>query len=158
AIPKLQALRGRLHEWVTAHLDELAEAEPEMPVEDRAADVWEPLVAIAEAAGGDWPARARKACQLIVGDADDPEDGTAGERLLADLHAVFGAAVFLYSATITGRLVELEEAPWAEWRRPDKSAGPINARALAGLLKPWGIRSRNGREDGTGKVAKGYYA
>lgn len=158
AIPKLQGLRDRLQMWVTAHRDELADAEPEMPVEDRAADVWESLVAIADAAGGDWPDRARKACRALAGAAEDPEDGTIGERLLADLRPVFGTAGFLYSATIIDRLAEVDEAPWAEWRRPDRSSGPITARALAGLLKPWGIRSRNGREDGTGSVGKGYYA
>ena len=34
----------------------------------------------------------------------------------------------------------------------------INARGLAALLKLWGVRSRNGREHGTGDVGKGYYA
>jgi hypothetical protein len=34
----------------------------------------------------------------------------------------------------------------------------INTRGLAALLKPWGVRSRNGREHGTGDAGKGYYA
>jgi len=36
-------------------LAKLADAEPVMPLEDRAADVWEPLIAIADLAGGEWP-------------------------------------------------------------------------------------------------------
>jgi len=48
-------------EAVRAHMDQLREAEPDMPVEDRPADTWEPLIAVADLAGGDWPARARKA-------------------------------------------------------------------------------------------------
>jgi hypothetical protein len=32
-----------------------------MPLEDRAADTWEPLIAIADLAGDGWPARARTA-------------------------------------------------------------------------------------------------
>ena len=158
AVPKLRALRASLHEWVDLLADELARAEPDLPAEDRAADVWEPLVAIADAAGGDWPDRARKACQELTGAASDAEDGTAGERLLADLRGVFGAAGFLYSATIAERLAAIEEAPWAEWRRAGTAREPINGRGLAALLKPWGIRSRNGREDGTGPVGKGYYS
>ena len=63
AVPQLRGVRDRLHAWVDAEHHRLADAEPELPAEDRAADVWEPLVAIADAAGGDWPARARKACQ-----------------------------------------------------------------------------------------------
>lgn len=158
AVPKLRALRARLHDWVGLHAGQLAHAEPDLPAEDRAADVWEPLVAIADAAGGDWPDRARKACQELTGAAGDAEDGTAGERLLADLRGVFGSAGFLYSATIAERLAAIEEAPWAEWRRTGTTREAINGRGLAALLKPWGIRSRNGREDGTGSVGKGYYA
>jgi hypothetical protein len=158
AVPQLRALRTRLHSWVQAHSGELAEAEPDLPAEDRAADVWEPLVAIADAAGGDWPDRARKACQALGGSTADPRDGTAGERLLADLRSVFGSATFLYSATITSQLAAVDEAPWAEWRRTGTGRERINARGLADLLKSWGIRSRNGREHGTGPVGKGYYA
>jgi Protein of unknown function (DUF3631) len=57
-------LRLGLAEWSTAVADDLADSWPEMPlgVEDRPADVWEPLLAIADAAGGDWPKRAREAC------------------------------------------------------------------------------------------------
>lgn len=156
-VPQLRALRDRLHEWVTAQCDVLAEAEPDLPAEDRAADVWEPLAAIADVAGGDWPGRARKACQALAGE-EDSRDGTAGERLLADLQTIFGAASFLYSATLTAALAKIEEAPWAEWRRTGMGREPINARGLADLLRSWRIKSRNGREDGTGNVAKGYYA
>lgn len=158
AVPVLNELRGRLHKWVLAQHDGLAHAEPDLPAEDRAADVWEPLVAIADAAGGDWPERARQACKVIAGAAEDPRDGTAAERLLADMKAIFGDATFLYSATIARRLAEIEEAPWAEWRRAGSGREPINGRGLADLLRPWGIRSRNGREGGTGSVGKGYYA
>jgi hypothetical protein len=95
-----------------------------LPAEDRAADVWEPLVAIADLAGGDWPGRARKACKALTGAADDPQDGTVGERLLADLRDIFGnaGAGFLYSATIIDRLAAIEEAPRAEWRRVGAAA------------------------------------
>jgi Protein of unknown function (DUF3631) len=41
---------------------------PEMPdgIEDRNADVWEALIAIADLAGGDWPERARRAAVALV--------------------------------------------------------------------------------------------
>ena len=58
--PALRALRDRLHNWVRAHIDILAKAEPDLPVEDRAADTWEPLIIVAGLAGGDWPDRARR--------------------------------------------------------------------------------------------------
>lgn len=77
-------------EAVRAHMDQLREAEPDMPVEDRAADTWEPLIAVAELAGGDWPARARKAALALR--AEDDTDTTVGARLLGDLRDVFGGA------------------------------------------------------------------
>ncbi|HKH54183.1 MAG TPA: DUF3631 domain-containing protein [Propionibacteriaceae bacterium] len=41
---------------------------PEMPagVDDRSADLWEPMLAIAELAGGDWPQRHRGPGQRAV--------------------------------------------------------------------------------------------
>ena len=86
----LKQLGVRLGEWVRAHLDELSDAEPDMPVEDRAADTWEPLIALADLAGADWPARARKAAIALT--AEDDTDTTLGARLLADLRDVFGDA------------------------------------------------------------------
>ena len=50
--PALAQLKTQLHAWVRGHLDELESAAPELPVEDRAADTWEPLVAIADPAAG----------------------------------------------------------------------------------------------------------
>ena len=53
-----------------AHLAELESAEPAMPLEDRAADTWEPLIAVADLAGGDWPALARHAAVALTADRD----------------------------------------------------------------------------------------
>lgn len=153
SIPPLQDLRARLAAWVQDQLDNLADTEPELPVEDRAADTWEPLAAIADAAGWDWPERARAACRALTGTAA-PEDGTNGERLLADLRTVFEGTHFLYLGSIVDRLSEIEEAPWSDWYRGE----PIGSRALAKLLKPYGIASRTGREGGTGESKRGYYA
>ena len=51
-------IRSRLASWIAPHLDGLADDRPELPaaLDDRAADGWEPLLAIADRAGGDWPA------------------------------------------------------------------------------------------------------
>jgi hypothetical protein len=150
AVPPLHELRDELHGWVVGLRDELADAEPDLPVEDRAADVWEPLVAIADAAGGDWPARARTACTTLTEDTTTPDDGTAGERLLADLHGVFGDAEALWTTTILEQLHGLEEAPWGDWYGRE-----LTARDLARLLRPWGVSSRNVRT--AEGQAKGYH-
>ena len=51
------ALRDRLAKWAEHVRELVTDAWPEMPdgVTDRPADVWEPLLAVADAAGGDWP-------------------------------------------------------------------------------------------------------
>ena len=100
----LKELGGHLGTWVRAHLDELREAEPDMPVEDRAADSWEPLIAIADLAGGDWPARARKAATALT--AEDDTDTSLGARLLADLRDVFGDADKLMHRDDPGRAAQ----------------------------------------------------
>ena len=56
-----------------------ADVPDELPV--RAADAWEPLLAIADAAGGTWPARARKAALILHADhADDDSLGLQDAR------------------------------------------------------------------------------
>ena len=74
-----------------ASMSQLAGVWPEMPagVEDRDADVWEALLAVADAAGGDWPKRARAAAVALVAQSKESTP-SLGIRLLADLRTVFG--------------------------------------------------------------------
>jgi hypothetical protein len=151
--PGLHALRERLAAWVGEVSDYLTDAAPDMPVEDRAADTWEPLVAVADEADGDWPDRARKAAEVMTAaETERDDDGSTGVRLLADLRSIFGNANGLRTDTILERLCELDEAPWGDWygRR-------LDARTLAKLLRRYGVKSRDVREDGTGPNRKGYY-
>jgi hypothetical protein len=143
----LRELGEYLREWVRAHVDELRDAEPDMPVEDRAADTWEPLIAVADLAGGDWPARARKAAIVLT--AEDDADTSLGARLLADLRDVFGSADKLHGETILAALHKISEAPWADY-----FGHPLNARDLARLLKPYGVSATDVRIDGATK--RGY--
>ncbi|MFB7620814.1 DUF3631 domain-containing protein, partial [Kitasatospora sp. NPDC056181] len=100
------ALRDRLAAWADTIRERIEGAWPEMPdgVTDRPADVWEPLLAVADAAGGHWPARARAACLELVNAAKANDKGSVGIRLLADLRTVFDGAERLTSATIIERL------------------------------------------------------
>jgi len=64
------ALRDDLAAWVSVIQAGLADVWPDLPagIEDRNADIWEPLLAIADAAGGHWPERARcSACSACSG-------------------------------------------------------------------------------------------
>ena len=153
--PSLHGLRDRLHVWVEDVMPDLAVHEPDSPVDDRAADVWESILCVADVAGGEWPDRARAACKAAADVQDSPD--TAGEELLADVRRVFQQGErFLYSTALIDRLTRLPDAPWSEWRRGGRE--PINQRGLASLLHPFGVRPRNGRQGPGGSVRKGYYA
>ncbi len=143
----LRVLGERLGEWTRAHMDDLSKAEPDMPVEDRAADTWEPLIVVADVAGGDWPARARRAALALT--AEDDSDTTLGARLLADLRDVFGDRDAMHGETILGALHGIPEAPWGDY-----FGRPMNARDMAKLLKPYIVSSTDVKVDGVNK--KGY--
>ena len=78
-----------------ADLTALERAEPAMPVEDRAADTWEPLVVVADYAGGSWPDRARTAVLTLTGDRDFAS--AVASRVLT-LEAASGIALPLLQA------------------------------------------------------------
>ena len=66
--PEGQSLRDRLADWLEPQDDHIAASRPALPdeLDDRAQDCWEPLLAIADLAGGDWPDRARAAAILTL--------------------------------------------------------------------------------------------
>lgn len=152
AIGPLHDLRAQLHAWMRSHVEQLEEAEPDLPVQDRAADVWEPLVAVADLAGGTWPDRARSACVALTGGPEAGREDDPAGRLLADLRDIFDGtqADKLPTATILDRLAALDEAPWASWHRGQ----PLNARGLAGLLRPYNVTSHTIRVGA--ETSKGY--
>jgi hypothetical protein len=64
--PEALPIRCDASSWAAAHLDKLSTAEPSLPEEldDRAQDIIEPLLAIADEVGGEWPEHPRRAGQL----------------------------------------------------------------------------------------------
>jgi hypothetical protein len=103
---------------------------------DRAADAWEPLIAIADAAGGIWPARARRAA--IVLHASRAQDDSLGLRLLSDLRLIFDArgAERISTADLITALQADEEGPWGSERTP------LTPHRLGRLLNPYEIASK----------------
>jgi hypothetical protein len=127
------------------HVPQLVAARPELPetLGDRAADSWEPLFAIADLAGGEWPARARDAAVELSARARS-DDESRGPLLLADIWNVFEArpeARHLATKVLIEGLCENEEAPWATWHK----GAPISPRALGRLLKAFDIHSKSVR-------------
>jgi hypothetical protein len=114
-----EMLREALAEWVREVADDLTDAWPDLPdvISDRAADVWEPLLAMADAAGGQWPQRARLAAVALVAQAAE-RPATLGVRLLGDLRDIFKRRGLdqLPTDTILDDLHNIDESPWADLR------------------------------------------
>jgi hypothetical protein len=147
-----QPLREALEAWADSIRGDLLDVWPEMPpgIEDRNADVWEALLAVADAAGGQWPERARVAAVTLVTLAGD-RPGTLGLQLLTDVHTVFtqNAAEQMFTTDLLEQLVRLDESPWGDLR-----GKPIDARGLAKRLKGYEVDSTSVRIGE--RVAKGY--
>jgi len=135
------AICNRLAAWAVAILDSVTDVWPEMPagIVDRDADVWEPLLAVADAAGGDWPERARVAAVALVADSKRSTP-SLGIRLLSDLRDIFKEHEALGTDAILKALHEIEEAPWGDLR-----GKPLDSRGLANRLRPYAITSKNVR-------------
>lgn len=146
-------LRRRVAAWAHRHLDDLADADPAMPdgLVDRAADTWEPLLALADAAGGTWPSEARNAA-VVLNARRAEDDPSLGAKLLADLRSAFGDREAMFSAALVEALNNMEESPWGAWHR----GSGFTTRDLARRLREFGVRSKNVRA-GSGQ-AKGYAA
>jgi hypothetical protein len=147
--PPLRQLAERLATWLGADLDILERAEPAMPVEDRAADTWEPLVVVADHAGAHWPDRSRAAVLTMTEQAATDGQMSDRLRLLADCRTVFGSDTALPTSVLLDRLKSETEAPWADY-------GPagLTAMRLGVILREYEIRSANIRFPDT--QAKGY--
>jgi len=146
-----EALRRRLETWAAGISHQLTDEWPEMPdgICDRAADVWEALLSVANAAGGRWPTRARVACVALV-TASIGDQPSLGIRLLSDLHFVFGEKVAMPTKTVLDDLCNLNESPWADIR-----GKPLSDRGLASRLRGYGIHPKNIR---VGEIVSRGYA
>jgi len=150
--PQGEEIREKLEKWCTSILPDLEGGWPEMPsgVEDRDADLWEPLLSIADAAGGGWPDKARSAAvELVAASKESPP--SLGVRLLSDLKKVFSGADAMFTDQILHELNQMDEAPWG-----DLKGKPMGARGLSNRLRRYQVSSRDVRI--AGKVKKGYKA
>ncbi|MGL5823784.1 MAG: DUF3631 domain-containing protein [Nocardioides sp.] len=149
--PALEQLRIRINAWARADLDRLAAAVPAMPVEDRAADTWEPLIAIADHAGSHWPDAARNAALVLTETRDEASDVSLRVRLLIDTRTAFAGLDRLPSGELVRRLRADQEAPWS-----DLGGTGLTVRRMSQLLREFDVAAANHRwEDGT--QSKGYY-
>jgi len=149
----LGIVKCKIARWAEDNAETLREADPKVPdiLDDRAADNWRPLLAIADTAGGEWPGRARAAAVLLsVGRVEE-----AGPKveLLTDIATVWEARDVdrLPSEDMVAALCDMKDRPWAEWNR----GRPLSPSGLARHLKSFEIGPKDIRfADGN---RKGYH-
>ncbi|HEY5454137.1 MAG TPA: DUF3631 domain-containing protein [Acidothermaceae bacterium] len=148
--PPGDELRERLEKWAADAASRVDGAWPEMPdgIEDRNADVWEALLAVADEAGGEWPERARVAAVALVADARRGGE-SLGVRLLRDVRDAFGQEDKLSTEALLERLTAMDDAPWADLR-----GKPLDARGLSRRLGKYEVAPKTLRIGD--KTPKGY--
>jgi hypothetical protein len=138
--PQAAHLRDALEAWAFQHEADLSDLldDLELPagIEDRAADVWEPLIAIGTLAGSPWAERVNAAAAALNG-ARQERDSSLGVQLLRDIRDVFDRldADRIASADLARELADIEGAPWAELR-----GVAIDANGVAKRLRPYDVR------------------
>jgi hypothetical protein len=152
-----ESFRAMAATWAAERAAELAGARPETPdaLDDRAAEAWEPLLAIADAAGSEWPSRARSAAVALSG-SPEAEERSLGALLLEAIRDRMNGADRISSAELLAAINEDEDLPFGGWR----DGRGLDGRGLAKLLRPYGARlkSRTVRfDDGAEpEIAKGF--
>lgn len=145
-------IKRKLARWSVDNMEALRIARPALPeaLNDRAQDNWEPLLAIADRAGGHWGKTARHTAMAISGIED--EAPSINEELLADIKQGFEKMRVsrISSVDLLEHLCSDEEAPWATWAK----GRPMTARQLSKRLSDFGITSKALRD--TSGVFKGY--
>ena len=138
--PHADELRAALESWrqTPELLNKLAAARPDTldELSDRAADICEPLLALADLAEDDWPEQARAALVKLCGSAT-LEDDNLGAKLLTACREIFAQAgkVRLPTRDLLDKLIEREDdGPWAQWWEADVASG--NTRGPAAPAGP----------------------
>ncbi|HVS87097.1 MAG TPA: DUF3631 domain-containing protein [Candidatus Acidoferrum sp.] len=152
-VPEAVGLRDQIAGWASKIVETLKASKPEPLAElgDRQNEIAASLLAIADAAGGDWPQRARTALLEIFRDCT-VRDESLRVRLLADIRVVFdeGGSQHISTPVLLEHLNANDNAPWCE----STHGKPLTARGLARMLAPFEIRPEHFREGA--RTIRGY--
>ena len=145
-------LRRRCVRFVEDHTETIRTLQPQVPpqLNDRAADIWEPLLALAEIAGGDWPKMAREAATALSGWRADKNPVAVLLTYIQFLFRETGSDR-LFSRTIVDTANSFEDRPWEDMRH----GKILDELWLSRLLRGYGIRPKTiwiGEES-----ARGYF-
>lgn len=145
-------IKAKLARFTEDYRDKVRHARPPLPesLNDRAQDNWEPLLAIAMVAGGDWLQIGTAAALKISGSEEITQ--TIGTELLANIKEIFEEKKIdrISTTDLIKALCADEEWIWATYNR----GFPIKPRQLANRLKGFDVHSKSIRIDYA--VSKGY--
>jgi hypothetical protein len=135
----LQILNRKAVRWAADNKSKVAAADPAIPqgLNDRAADNWGILLAVADVAGGHWGQTARSVAQLVAGGREDSSELVS---LLHDINDLFEQkkADRISSRDLCVILGGLDHRPWGEINRGKM----ITQIQLAARLEPLGIQPK----------------
>ncbi len=137
---KIKTLKDRLRRWLQQASPALGQAANSLPPDlpptlsfgqNKCA---EPLVHIADVAGGSWPARIRAALVAVF----DLADANPELQMLFDVRAIFrnrNNPDYLSTSDLLSALRALDHRPWSAWSAK-------SGKRVAAHLRPFGILSR----------------
>lgn len=130
-------IQQHLARWSHDVGDQVKHFEPDLPaqLQNRDADNWEPLLIIADCAGGVWPELARSAA-LELTRVDNTM--SVAQELLTDIQTIFEEKRVkqLFTSDLLESLLNIEDAPWLNYNR----GKPLSARQLSKQLNGYGIK------------------
>jgi hypothetical protein len=145
------AIAGEIRAWAAHHMPQLDRMADDLPdgIEDRAADVWEPLILIGDAHSPAWSRRIRAAAVAMHRDSRSISE-SLGIRLLKDVRDVFAGRPAMHTGELLDGLHAIDEAPWADLR-----GKPLDARGLGRRLARYAVHPKSVR---VGDLARKGYA
>jgi hypothetical protein len=153
--PIYNRLIRKFRRYMDDNARELSKIHLDMPevLTGRAADSWEPLQVLANAASPEWGKKIHDACIALSQINNDGEDFKM--LLLNDMREIFikNDVDFLLSKDLISELVQMEERKWSMFGARER---PITPYHLASMLKDFDIRPRN-KHLSDDRVWKGYF-
>ncbi|QQS05032.1 MAG: DUF3631 domain-containing protein [Fibrobacterota bacterium] len=149
---RFATLCAKLARWSDDNSEVVRRARPDLPdaLNDREQDSWEPLLAIADLAGGIWPELARSTARRLS-EKNAENTVSTGAELLADIREVFQSRGEdkLSTKSLLADLTKDEEKSWATFNRGLPMKPPQLAKRLSGYgISPGTIRTFEGTPKG----------
>lgn len=134
-----EEIREGIESWSDYQSQAIAEINPLISVRDREKELWLPLFKIAELGGQEWRERVLDALKNHL-DSKGGDPISRERQLLTDIRKVWNmGADKMRSAHLVSALISIPDSEWATFN----FGKPLNDKAMAKRLRPYGITSKN---------------